>query len=133
MHAALTALPEPDQARLGVTETWRTGPHQLTYRQAECTFGLAVKTLGKNDPDGIPSDALAGICDDLLEASIPAEHKDTSAALAADWTDVETWSRPPRTAAASAPTPRRSGGTATPTCPAPKARCSSATTSPPPP
>ena len=38
----------------------------------------------------------AGICDDLLEASIPAEHKDASAALSADWTDVETWSRPPR-------------------------------------
>ena len=38
----------------------------------------------------------AGSCDDLLEASIPARHKDASAALAVDWTDVETWSRPPR-------------------------------------
>ncbi len=95
VHAALTALPEPDQARLGVTETWKTGPHQLTYRQAGHTFRLAVKALSKKHPDGAPSDALAGICDDLLEASIPAEHKDTSAALSADWTDVETWSRPP--------------------------------------
>ena len=34
-------------------------------------------------------------CDDLLEASIPARHKDASAALAVDWTDVETLSRPP--------------------------------------
>ncbi len=95
VHAALTALPEPDQARLGVTETWKTGPHQLTYRQVEHTFRLAVKALSKKHPDGAPSDALAGICDDLLEASIPAGHKDTSAALSADWTDVETWSRPP--------------------------------------
>jgi hypothetical protein len=54
-----------------------------------------VKALSKKHPDGAPSDALAGICDDLLEASIPAGHKDTSAALSADWTDVETWSRPP--------------------------------------
>ena len=30
---ALTALPEPDQARLGVLEVWKTGPHLLTYRQ----------------------------------------------------------------------------------------------------
>ena len=69
VHAALTALPEPDQARLGVTETWKTGPHQLTYRQAGHTFRLAVKALSKKHPDGAPSDALAGICDDLLEAS----------------------------------------------------------------
>ena len=47
VHAALTALPEPDQARLGVTETWKTGPHQLTYRQAGHTFRLAVKALSK--------------------------------------------------------------------------------------
>lgn len=33
--------------------------------------------------------------DDLLEASIPAEHEDTSTALAVDWTDVESFSRPP--------------------------------------
>ena len=36
---ALTALPGPDQVRLGVLEDWRTGPHQLTYRQTERTFG----------------------------------------------------------------------------------------------
>ena len=27
---ALTALPEPDQVRLGILEDWKTGPHQLT-------------------------------------------------------------------------------------------------------
>ena len=40
VHAALTALPAADQWRLGVTENWRSGPHQLTYRQTEHTFGL---------------------------------------------------------------------------------------------
>ncbi|HUZ34926.1 MAG TPA: hypothetical protein VMV17_01195 [Streptosporangiaceae bacterium] len=33
--------------------------------------------------------------DDLLEASIPGGHKTTSASLAAGWTDVESFSRPP--------------------------------------
>jgi hypothetical protein len=42
IHAALTALPPADQCRLGVTEDWKTGPHQLTYRQAERTFDLAL-------------------------------------------------------------------------------------------
>jgi hypothetical protein len=96
VHAALTALPGPDQARLGVAEEWRTGPHLLTYRQVEYTFSLVADALGKDIPDGAPSDALAGVLDDLLEASIPAGHKDASSSLAADWTDVETWSRPPR-------------------------------------
>ncbi len=95
VHAALTALPEPDQARLGVTEEWRAGPHQLTYRQVERTFNLVADALGKQHPDGAPSADLAGVCDDLLEASIPAACKDASAALAVDWTDVESWSRPP--------------------------------------
>ncbi len=95
VHAALTALPGPDQARLGVTEEWRTGPHQLTYRQVERTFNLVADALGKQHPDGAPSGGLAGVCDDLLETSIPAGYKDASAALAVDWTDVESWSRPP--------------------------------------
>jgi hypothetical protein len=96
VHAALTALPEAGQARLGVTGDWDTGPHQLTYRQVEYTFSLVTATLSKDQPDGAPSADLARICDSLPEASIPAARKDTSAALAADWTDVETWSRPPR-------------------------------------
>jgi len=95
VHQALTALPAADQARLGIAEQWKTGPHQLTYRQAEYTFNLVADALSKDEPDGAPSDALARACDNLLEASIPAAYKDGSAALAADWTDVETWSRPP--------------------------------------
>jgi hypothetical protein len=92
---ALIALPAGDQTRLGVLEDWRTGPHLLTYRQTERTFGLAADALANAAPDGLPSGALAGICDDLLEASIPDEHKHASTALAVDWTDVETFSRPP--------------------------------------
>src|SRR5450759_1679699 len=96
VRAALTCLPEADQARLGVLQDWRTGPHQLTYRQVEHTFNLVVDALAKGALDGAPSGHLASFCDDLLEASIPASCKQASAALAVDWTDVETWSRPPR-------------------------------------
>ena len=110
LHQALTALPEADQVRLGVMQDWKNGPHQLTCRQVEHTFGLAVKALGKNHPDGAPSDVLASILDDLLEASIPAEHKDASAALSADWTDTETWSRPPRQGTTACADPEASWG-----------------------
>jgi hypothetical protein len=92
---ALIALPEPDQIRLGVLEDWTTGPHLLTYRQTERTFGLAAAALGKDEPDGLPSDPLRRICDDLLEASIPEQFKDASTSLAVDWTDMESFSRPP--------------------------------------
>ena len=95
VRGALIALPADDQARLGVTEDWTAGPHQLTYRQTERTFGLVTGALAKDVPDGLPSGTLAAICDDLLEASIPPRYKDASTALAVDWTDVETFSRPP--------------------------------------
>ena len=78
-----------------MTEDWKTGPHLLTYRQTERTFGLVTGALAKDAPDGLPSPALQQICDDLLEASIPGEYKQASRALAVDWTDVETFSRPP--------------------------------------
>ena len=120
VHQALIALPEPDQARLGVTENWKTGPHQLTYRQAGHTFGLVIKVLSKDQPDGAPSGDLAGICDDLLEASIPAEHKDTSAALAADWTDVESFSRPPPRGTTQCADPEASWGHRNSNLPGPK-------------
>jgi hypothetical protein len=95
LHQALTALPADDQARLGVITQWRTGPHLLTYRQTERTFGLVTAALEKDKPHGTLSGILARICDDLLEASIPDQFKDASTALAVDWTDVETFSRPP--------------------------------------
>ena len=110
VHAALTALPGDDQVRLGVIEGWKAGPHQLTYRQVERTFNVVADALGKQQPDGAPSGALARICDDLLEASIPDEFKNASAALAVDWTDVETFSRPPPRGSSSCADPEASWG-----------------------
>jgi hypothetical protein len=92
---ALTALPADDQVRLGVTEDWAGGPHLLTYRQTEYTFALVAGALGDNHPAGLPSERLQRICDALLEASIPGQFKDASRSLAVDWTDLESFSRPP--------------------------------------
>ena len=95
VHQALTTLPEDDQRRLGVIADWKHGPHRLTCRQTERTFGLLTGALAKDIPDGLPSGTLTAICNDLLEASIPEELKDASTSLAVDWTDTETFSRPP--------------------------------------
>ena len=96
VHQALTAPGEDDQRRLGVTADWKNGPHQLTCRQTERTFGLVADALGKDEPDGLPSGPLQAACDDLLEASIAEEFKDGgSRSLAVDWTDLESFSRPP--------------------------------------
>ena len=91
----LIALPADDQVRLGVTEDWAGGPHLLTYRQTERTFGLVAGALGGDRPGGLPPDRLQRICDALLEASIPAGFKNASRSLAVDWTDLESFSRPP--------------------------------------
>jgi hypothetical protein len=120
VHAQLTALPGPDQRRLGVTQEWETGPHQLTYRQVERTFGLITAALAKNTPDGTPSAALTAVLDDLLEASVPGEFKDASASLAADWTDVESFSRPPRHGSTACADPEASWGHRTSNLPGPK-------------
>ena len=120
VHAALTALPAADQWRLGVTENWRSGPHQLTYRQTEHTFGLITKALEKDTPDGTLSAGVAAALDDLLEASIPAGHKDASASLAVDWTDVETFSRPPHHGSSDCADPEASWGHRNSNLPGPK-------------
>ena len=95
VRQALTSLPEDDQRRLGVIADWKNGPHLLTYRQAEYTFGLVADALARDQPDGLPSPALQAVCDSLLEASVPEELKDASRSLAVDWTDLESFSRPP--------------------------------------
>jgi hypothetical protein len=95
VHQALTSLPEDEQRRLGVVADWKHGPHRLTYRQTERTFGLVTAALGKDAPDGLPSRALQAVCDGLLEASIPDQFKHASTSLAVDWTDLESFSRPP--------------------------------------
>jgi hypothetical protein len=120
VHQALIALPADEQVRLGVLEDWENGPHQLTYRQVERTFNLVAKALAKKQPDGAPSGVLTRICDDLLEASIPAQYKQASAALAVDWTDVESFSRPPRHGTTGCADPQASWGHRTTSLPGPK-------------
>jgi hypothetical protein len=95
VHQALVSLSEAGQWRLGVIADPKNGPHLLTYRQTERTFGLVTAALGKDQPDGLTAQPLQSVCDDLLEASIPEQFKDTSTSLAVDWTDLESFSRPP--------------------------------------
>ncbi len=110
VHQALTALPEDQQRRLGVLADWKDGPHLLTYRQAEYTFGLVASALGKDEPDGLPSPALQAACDDLLEASVPGEFKGASTSLAVDWTDLPSFSRPPPRGTSDCADPEASWG-----------------------
>jgi hypothetical protein len=105
VHQALTSLPAGEQRRLGVLADWKNGPHLLTYRQAEYTFGLVADALARDEPDGLPSQELQRACDGLLEASVPGAFKDASRSLAVDWSDLESFSRPP---------PAKGGGCADP-------------------
>jgi hypothetical protein len=95
VHKTLTELPEAEQRRLGAIAQWRDGPHTLTYRQLEYTYRLIVKKLAKEKPDGSPSQALSDALDRLLEASVQVLGEPASSSYAVDWTDQETWSRPP--------------------------------------
>ena len=61
-HQALVSLPGDDQRRLGVIADWKHGPHLLTYRQTERTFGLVTDALAKDKPGGLPSQALQAGC-----------------------------------------------------------------------
>jgi hypothetical protein len=110
VHQALISLPHGDQLRLGVIADWKNGPHLLTYRQTERTFGLAADALGKDDPDGLPSPQLQAVCDQLLEASVPDKFKHASASLAVDWTGLESFSRPPPRGTSDCADPEASWG-----------------------
>ncbi len=95
VHAALRGLPDTDQRRLGVIVPCKHAEHELTYRQLEYTYRLITKTLAKDEPDGRPSAALSDALDRLLEASVTVLGEPASSSYAVDWTDHETWSRPP--------------------------------------
>ena len=112
VRQALTSLPEDDQRRLGVITDWKNGPHRLTYRQTEYTFALVAAALAKGEPDGLPSAELQHGCDSLLEASVPRQFKDASRSLAVDWTDLESFSRPPPRGTSDCADPEASWGTA---------------------
>jgi hypothetical protein len=79
-----------------VTCSWKSGPHELTYRQTERTFGLVNKTLSKEHPDGQPSQILSEVMDRLLEGSATVLGVPESSSLAIDWSDYESFARPPR-------------------------------------
>jgi hypothetical protein len=95
VHDALLALPDAERRRLGVIADWNNSPHALTYRQLEYTYTLIVKALAKQTPDGTPSQLLSDVLDALLEASVTVLGEPDSTSHAVDWTDHETWSRPP--------------------------------------
>jgi len=97
VHAALSSLPEDDRLRLGVAVTWRSGRHELTYRQVEYTMSLVCSALSRQVPDGTPSQLLQQVVDALVEASIPQQWKSASGSYAVDWSDLETFSLPPST------------------------------------
>jgi hypothetical protein len=63
--------------------------------RAGYTFGLVADALAGDKPGGQPPPALQAVCGSLLEASITEELKDASRSLAVDWTDMESFSRPP--------------------------------------
>jgi hypothetical protein len=95
VHEALTSLPEADRRRVGVIVHWKSGEHELTYRQTEYTFALIARALAKDVPDGQPSETLSEVLDALLEASVKIAGQPPSGSLAIDWTDLEAWARPP--------------------------------------
>jgi hypothetical protein len=97
VHKTLTELPTDEQHRLGILAQWSTGPHQLTYRQLEYTFTVIASKLAKDKPDGSPSEILSEVLDRLLGASVTVLGQPPSSSYAVDWTDQETWSRPPAT------------------------------------
>ena len=91
---SLSALPEADQARLGVVADGGRAPWpHLPPGGAHGPVGgpLAEKT----GPDGQPSAALAGFSAALLEASVPERAKSAPTCLAVDWTDMESFACPP--------------------------------------
>ena len=110
VHQALVSLPGDDQRRLGVLADWKHGPHLLTCRQTEYAFALVAAALGKDEPDGLPSGPLQRVCDDLLKAGITDQFKNGSRSLAVDWTDLESFSRPPPRGTSDCADPEASWG-----------------------
>ncbi len=113
----LCDLPGATRLRLGASVT-RTGTlAEATYRQFSHAHRTMVQAI---DPAPVPSfrgvaeddrathldaarqgadaevaeERLARVLDQLVEASVPERYKTASRALAVDWTDHETWSRP---------------------------------------
>ena len=104
-----------------MTEDWSSRPAPAHLPAGRAHLRPRRRRAGQGrSPTAPPPAALARTCDDLLEASIPAEHKDASTALAADWTDVESWSRPPRHGTTECADPEASWGHRNSNLPGPK-------------
>ena len=109
VHHALISLPEADQRRLGVLAVEaRPAPAHLPADRAHIRPGH--RRAGQGHPRRAALASSARICDDLLEACIPDEFKHASTALAVDWTDVETFSRPPPRGTSDCADPEASWG-----------------------
>ena len=115
---ALSNLAVPDQLSLGFATSKDGATHSATYRQVSDTFSVMCHGV---DPTPVPSfrsvpeahralhlaaarsgvDAvakeahLAQLCDVLIEASVPVAYQNASRSLAVDWSDLESFSRPP--------------------------------------
>lgn len=96
VHQALLELNDHDKRRLGVLTRSKSAEHLLTYRQVEYTFALIVRALGKAQADGAPSELSSVVMDSLLEASVQVLGAPQSSSLAVDWSDYESFARPPR-------------------------------------
>ena len=110
VHQALTALAEDDQRRLGVLADWKHGPHQLTYRQTERTFGLVADALGKRRARWA---AITGAAGDLRRPARglgPGRVQGRQPSLAVDWTDLDSFSRPPPRGTSDCADPEASWG-----------------------
>lgn len=94
-HDALAALGEDDKWRLGVLADWHGAAHQLSYRQVWWTAHLVLEVLGKERPDGAPSEEARRLLAALVGASVPEAMAKLSSSLAVDWTDLESWACPP--------------------------------------
>lgn len=95
LHAALLSFPEADKWRLGVVEDWGGRAHELTYRQVEHTLRSVLAALAKGAPDGVPSAKMRWFVAAMVGASVPGWAGELSSSLAVDWTDLESWARPP--------------------------------------
>ena len=108
VHHALLDLEPADRQRLGIIAHWKHGPHLLTYRQTRAHLRPDRHRGPAKDSRTAPRPNTLRRPRPLLEASVQVLGEPASSSYAVDWTDHETWSRPPpkRDANAKISTPR---------------------------
>ena len=75
---------------------WKHGPHRLTYRQTERTFGLVADALGQGRARRAAlRPAAAASATTCSRHPSRTSSRTPAASLAVDWTDLESFSRPP--------------------------------------